>query len=80
MELSSRLLTEPWAWAIDNTTNAVVDVDADVDSMARSPAVSSPVNGNGDGGVPSPGLVEAGGKMMLGLVVARAADTAPTVR
>lgn len=64
VELSSRLLAEAWTWANNNDSG-----NGDVATPGASPS-------------PSPGLafVDAGGKAMLGLVVARAADTAPTVR
>ena len=64
MELSSRLLTESWPWASSNS-----DDNGDVATPGAAPSPSS-----------GPGVVDAGGKAMLGLVVARAADTAPTVR
>lgn len=66
MELSSRLVTESWPWASSNKSDhGSVIGDGDPASPSPSPVV---------------GAVDAGGKAMLGLVVARAADTAPTVR
>ncbi|CAM9604187.1 unnamed protein product, partial [Ectocarpus sp. 12 AP-2014] len=71
VELSCRLLTEDWPWATDDSRSA--------DGSGEGSAVSTPcANGDGDG--PSPCLTDGGGRTMLDLVVARAADTAPTVR
>ncbi|CBJ30347.1 conserved unknown protein [Ectocarpus siliculosus] len=71
VELSSRLLTEDWPWATDDSSSA--------DGSGEGAAVSTP-RANGDADGPSPCLTDGGGRTMLDLVVARAADTAPTVR
>lgn len=71
VELSSRLLTEDWPWATDGRSSA--------DGSGERSAISTPrANGDADGS--SPCLTDGGGRTMLDLVVARAADTAPTVR
>eukprot|EP00752_Nemacystus_decipiens_P008134 g7274.t1 len=69
VELSSRLLTEGWPWVSSNDNNSNGNSNGGVASPGASPSPS-----------PGPVVVDAGGKTMLGLVVARAADTAPTVR
>ncbi|CAM9107694.1 unnamed protein product [Ectocarpus sp. 4 AP-2014] len=71
VELSSRLLTEDWPWATEDSSSA--------DGSGERAVVSTP-RANGDADGPSPCLADGGGSTMLDLVVARAADTAPTVR
>lgn len=71
VELSSRLLTKPWPWANgkDNGNDVGVVGNGDVACLSANPTTTPGVT-----------IVDAGGKTMLGLLVARAADTAPTVR
>lgn len=85
VELSSRLLAEAWPWE----SNSGVDSPGGGErngSGGRSPVSPTagdvvPVEGNGDAGESSPGvLADGGGKTMLDVVVARAWDRAPTVR
>ncbi|CAM9823437.1 unnamed protein product, partial [Laminaria digitata] len=67
VELSARLLTETWPW---------------VSRGGVEGGQSSPTSPSGPGAVEtsSPGSGDGGGMAMLGLVVARAGDRAPTVR
>lgn len=87
MELSARLVTNAWPWAASSGRSLTPDGTSS--SFSDSPGEASQ---GGDGGRASPGFKEGGGsdggggggvfggKTMLDAIVARAGDSAPTVR
>lgn len=84
VELSSRLLTEDWPWGATLHSDTITGNNDEENDAVRAtdstPATRSSPTGDGDVASASPGLQDRGGKTMLGLVVSRAGDSAPTVR
>ena len=70
VELSSRLIAEAWPWA----------AASDSTSGNKQPALEGSGVASEDPTPNQPSSMDAGGKTMLDLVVARAWDRAPTVR
>lgn len=89
MELSARLVMSTWPWAVSNNSNGrTLESSPDCpgeashggDGGRASPVFKEGADGGGGGGGSVGGGGVCGGKTMLYVIVARAGDSAPTVR